>query len=268
MIKANSETHDSPSQACWHHAGMLVWPPFALAAGRVLWALVLLACAGPWHPAAAQTDAAPGPPWQWRYTDPDRGTQVWLQDRGDLPPAFRASTRVKCRLSSLVALLLDRSAMPEWVYRTRSVRSLHQEGPTQGVSMVVTAMPWPLDDREAVVSWQLFQSPTTGVVTIRGGHVEPAGQPWLPAPAPGRVRMPSFGSQWTFAPVAGAPGEVDVRFDGHGDPGGNLALPVLREFVHAAIWEAPLQTVNALRQMVQRPAYRDAVLPFIAEPAP
>ncbi len=234
-------------------------------AARWLRGLALLACADSRSLAWAQTATAP---WQWRHTDADSGTQVWLQDRGDLPPAFRASTRVKARLTSLVALLLDRAAMPEWVYRTRSVQSLQQDGPQQGVSLVVTAMPWPLDDREAVVSWQLLQAPATAVVTLSGRSVEPAGQPWLPAAAAGRVRMPSFASQWTFAPAAGAPGEVDVRFEGHGDPGGSLALPLLRSFVHAAIWQAPLQTMNALRTMVQRAAYRDAVLAFITEPAP
>lgn len=248
---------------------MLVPLHLTRATARLLRVLALLACTGLWSLAWAQAHAqADASPWQWRHTDADSGTQVWLQDRGDLPPAFRASTRVKARLTSLVALLLDRSVMPEWVYRTRAVQSLHQDGPQQGVSLVVTAMPWPLDDRESVVSWQLRQSPANAVVTLSGRSVEPAGQPWLPAPAPGRVRMPSFGSQWTFEPVAGLPGEVDVRFEGHGDPGGSLALPLLRHFVHAAIWEAPRQTVNALRKMVQRPTYRDAVLPFITEPAP
>lgn len=269
-IKASSVRHDSPSRADWHHAGMLDPLPMTRATARWLRGLVLLALlagTSPWRLALAQAPADAAP-WQWRVTDTDSGTQVWLQDRGDLPPAFRATTRIQARLSSLVALLLDRSAMPEWVYRTASVQLLHQDGPQQGVSLVVTAMPWPLDDREAVVSWQLRQSPANAVVSLSDHSVEPAGQPWLPEVAPGRVRMPSFGSQWVFAPVAGAPGEVDVRFEGHGDPGGNLALPLLRSFVHGAIWQAPLQTVNALRKLVQRPAYRDAVLPFITEPTP
>lgn len=226
--------------------------------------LLLLAAALPWAAALAQSES----PWLLRHTDPDTGTQVWLRERGDQVPAFRASTRVTARLSSLAALLLDSERMPEWVYRTRSVLRLQQDGAQQGVSLVVTAMPWPLDDRESVVAWRLRQSASTQVITLSGRGVEPAGQPWLPEPAPDRVRMPSFASQWVFAPVAGSAGQVDVVFEGHGDPGGSLASPLLRGFVAAAIWEAPLQTVNALRRMVQRPEFRDAVLPFIAEPAP
>lgn len=228
--------------------------------------LLALALAGLLPGVAAQ--AQPETPWQLRHTDPDTGTQVWLRDRGDQVPAFRASTRVQARLSSLAALLLDSERLPEWVYRTRSVQRLQQDDPQQGVSLVVTAMPWPLDDRESVVAWRLQQAASTRIVTLRGRGVEPAGQPWLPEPAPDRVRMPSFASQWVFAPVAGSAGQVDVVFEGHGDPGGSLASPLLRGFVAAAIWEAPLQTINALRRMLQRPEYRDAVLPFIAEPGP
>lgn len=228
------------------------------------WWWLLLTGALPWAAALAQPEAL----WQLRHTDPDTGTQVWLRDRVDQVPAFRASTRVHARLSSLAALLLDSERMPDWVFRTRSVQRLQQDGAQQGVSLVVTAMPWPLDDRESVVAWRLQQAASTKVVTLSGRGVEPAGQPWLPEPAPDRVRMPSFASQWTFAPVADSAGQVEVVFEGHGDPGGNLASPLLRGFVAAAIWQAPLHTVNALRRMVQRPEYRDAVLPFIDEPAP
>lgn len=237
------------------------WRPAGAARQRWL----LLACALPATLALAQPD---GGDWRLRHVDADTGTRVWLRERADGPPAFRASLRVQARLSSLAALLLDGPHMPEWVYRTKSVQRLQQDGPQRGVSLVVTAMPWPLDDRESVVAWQLRQSPASLAVTLSGQGVEPAGQPWLPAPAPGRVRMPSFASRWTFTPVAGLAGEVEVVFEGHGDLGGNLALPLLRLFVDAAIWEAPLQTVNALPGMLQRPAYRDAVLPFITEPAP
>ena len=78
--------------------------------------------------------------------------------------------------------------------------------------------------------------------------------------------MPSFESRWRLTPLPG--GLVDVLFEGHGDPGGNLALAPLREFVNQSVWQAPWHTVNALREIVQRPEFSLAVLPFIAEPAP
>src|SRR3990167_1947968 len=206
---------DSRCRTRWHHPAMPAplrpTRPPARTSGR-RW--LLLAAVLP----AAAALAQPESPWLLRHADPDTGTQVWLRDRGDQAPAFRASTRVAARLSSLAALLLDSERLPAWVYRTRSVQQLQQDSAQQGVSLVVTAMPWPLDDRESVVAWRLQQSASTQVITLSGRGVEPAGQPWLPEPAPGRVRMPSFASQWVFAPVAGSAGQVDVVFEGHATP--------------------------------------------------
>lgn len=209
--------------------------------------------------AAAGWAAAQDTPWRLHLTDESTGTQIFLRERGPELPAFRATARIHARLASLVAVLLDTDAMPEWVYRTRRVVRIEATSPTQGVSQVITAMPWPLLDREAIVSWQLTQDPATCAVRIEGRSA-----PERLPPAPEYVRMPSFASRWTFTPAG--QGDVAVGFEGHGDPGGNLAVPLLRGFLEAAVQEAPLQTVNALRAMVARPAYRDARLPFICEP--
>lgn len=209
--------------------------------------------------AAAGWAGAQDAPWRLHLTDESTGTQVFLRERGAELPAFRATTRIHARVASLVAVLLDTEAMPEWVYRTRRVVRIEAASPTQGVSQVITAMPWPLLDREAVVAWQLTQDPATCAVRIEGRSA-----PERLPPTTELVRMPSFASRWIFMPAG--PAGVEVSFEGHGDPGGNLAGALLRGFLEAAVQEAPLQTVNALRAMVGRPVYRDAALPFICEP--
>lgn len=221
----------------------------------VAWSLALVALASTAQPA---DDA----PWQLRQFDEASGTSVYLRARGDDTPAFRCVTHLRVRLATLVAVLLDTDGMPEWVFRTRRVVRLEADATsTSGVSQVVTAMPWPLLDREAIVAWRITQETETLAVTIDGRSA-----PERLAPTPGLVRMPSFESQWRFSPLAN--GTVEVRFEGHGDPGGKLALPALRGFVDAAVWQGPLQTMKALRGVVTRPDYRDAMLPFIREPAP
>jgi hypothetical protein len=211
-------------------------------------ALVLTAFA-----AAPQDDAG------WVLKQQDGETRVWLRERPGEMPAFRAETVVDASLSSLAAVLLDSSRTPEWVYRAREAVRLQSDGPTRGVSLVVTAMPFPLRDRESIVAWEMTQDPQTLVVTLAGRSAPDA----LP-PNPERVRMPSFESRWVLAQRPD--GRVDVRFEGQGDPGGNLALPVLRQFVAAAVWEGPWHTVRALHDIVRRPPFPDARLPFIREP--
>jgi len=205
---------------------------------------------------AAQTDA-----WVERARQNDTGTVVWVRERGAAPPEFRAVTRIQARLSALAAVLLDPGNMPQWVYRTRHARSVAMSSPTSGVAFVVSGMPGPLDDRESLVAWRLWQD-GSGRITMQG---EAAPAELGPAPDPRRVRMTNFASRWQFQPLGN--GVVEVTFEGHADFGGNLNLPLVRDFVRQAIWLAPLHTVDGLRRMAAMPRYRDAQLAFIREPA-
>ena len=217
------------------------------------WLAAALALAAP---AQAQDDSG----WVLKQEDPETPTRVWLRDRPGGVPAFRATTVIDARLSSLAAVLLDGTRTHEWVYRTKESVSLRRVGPTRGTTLVVSSMPFPLNDRESVVEWEMTQDPVTLVVTMAGHSTDDA-----PPPHPDRVRMPTFESRWVFAPRAD--GRVDVQFEGVGDPGGNLALPIIREFVAAAIWQGPWSTIRALHDIVRRPPFPQATLPFIREPA-
>jgi len=250
----------APAAAAWLPSGrvpsaLLGWlarPPAGVRAG--LLGLVLAACS-----ALALADEDPA--WVLKQEDATTGTRVWLRERPGATPAFRATTTISARLSALAAVLLDATRTHEWVYRTREAVLLASDGPTRGVSLVVTAMPWPLEDRESIVAWEMTQDPDTLAVTLAGRSAPDR----LP-PHPGRVRMPEFESRWQLTPRAD--GRVDVRFEGSGNPGGNLALPLLRDFVGLAVWQGPWHTVRALGEIVRRPEFARAELPFIREPLP
>jgi hypothetical protein len=203
---------------------------------------------------AAAQDAAE---WQPRQTDESSGAAVATRERSDGLTEFRATVRSNARLSSLVAALLDIDRMPAWVYRVRSVTRIESLGDSEGVDRVVLGMPWPFKDREALVHWTLEQDPATLAVTLRGSAV-PDKLPRNDA----FVRMPTFESQWRFTPAAD--GTVAIEFEGHGNPGGSLASPLLRAFVASAIW----QGLRALQAAVAQPPLRSAVVTFIREPAP
>lgn len=197
--------------------------------------------------------------WRLQATDDEQGIEVYQRERADRLPEFLAVTHVSARLSTLVALLRDASAMPRWVYRTRSVQVLEAPDAFRGLSRVITAMPWPLQDRESIVEWQLRQDAASGEVLLEGRSA-----PERAPPMAGVVRMPHFASSWSFKPLGA--GQVEVRFSGFGNLGGHLAEGALRAFVDSAVWVAPLETVKGLREMIQKPEYRNATLPHIREP--
>jgi hypothetical protein len=235
------------------------WLSPARAGGRRLLCALGLGLAA-WVPAAPQEADTP-----WRLhevdleADLEMPVRVYLRERPGAVPAFRASTVVEARLAALAAVLLDDSRTQDWVYRARRAELLHSDGPMRGVTRVITGMPFPLADREAVVAWEMTQDAQTLVVTLSGRNA-----PDAPPPHPDRVRMPTFESRWTLTPRAD--GRVDVVFEGLGDPGGALESPLLRHFVSAAAWQGPWYTVRGLHQMVRRPEYAQAQLDFIREP--
>jgi len=106
-------------------------------------------------------DAAPADesPWQLRHVEPETDTRIYLRSRGAAVPAFRGVTRLQARLSTLVALLLDTEQMPEWVFRVRRVRPIEAPDPMHGVTQVITGMPWPLQDREAIDVYRNREKP-------------------------------------------------------------------------------------------------------------
>jgi hypothetical protein len=197
--------------------------------------------------------------WRLREEDTEVPTRVYLRDRPGAVPAFRGTTVIAARLASLTAVLLDPTRTQDWVYRARSAELLSSDGPTRGVTRVVTAMPLPLDDREAVVAWEMTQDPQTLAVTLAGRNA-----PDAPPPHPGRVRMPTFESRWTLTPRAD--GRVDVAFEGLGDLGGNLDNALLRHFIAAVVWQGPWYTLRRLHEMVRLPEFAQVHLPFIREP--
>lgn len=219
-----------------------------------LWCVAALLAA----PGAAPAQEAST--WRLKVEDAATSTRLWLQERPGGVLAFRATTVIDARLSSLAAVLLDNTRTPEWVYRAREAVLLRSDGPTRGVTQVITAMPFPLSDRESVVAWELTQDPQTLAVAVSGHSI-----PDVLPPHPDRVRMPLIESRWLFSPRPD--GQVDVLFEGRGDPGGKLSLPLLRHFVNNAVWEGPWYTIRGLREIVRKAPFPQATLPFIHEPA-
>lgn len=172
--------------------------------------------------------------------------------------SFYGITRLRARLSTVVAVLLDRERAAVWSYRVRRVETLPGGTPTRGFARMISAVPWPLTERETLYEWLLEQHPGTGTVTI-----EVVNRPDLLPPDDRFVRVQRMASTWRFTPLPGQ--QVKVHFFGHGEAGGNLDSPVLKAFVQAAVAEAPLATLRGLRRVVAAPRYQEAKFPFIRD---
>jgi hypothetical protein len=96
------------------------------------------------------------------------------------------------------------------------------------------------------------QDPDTKVVFIDGPAV-----PGMVPEKKGIVRISRSTGKWTIMPEGS--GQVKVEYTLHVEPGGNIPSWMVNMFAT----EGPMEVFKSMRTQVQKPAYRNAVLPFI-----
>lgn len=214
---------------------------------RRWWAIALFSC---WIVCAGAND------WMLAKDDVERDIRVWTRELpGQDFRAFYAVTTVEARLTTLVAVLTDVAAMPEWVYRVQSSRLLRQQGPRENWIYTVNQMPYPFHDRDAVLHSRYRQDPKTLTITIDTEAV-----PGWVKRVPGRVRIPRMNSQWLLTPLG--QGRVRVVWTGHGELGGWVP----RWAAAMGLPDGPHFTLRNLRRMIQRNKYQDKGLSLVREP--
>lgn len=220
--------------------------------------LVLLLCfftasAG----AAANSSEQKNSAGEWRLSrqDTTREIRVYMRDvPGSSYNSFYAITRVQTRLTSVVAVLADVPAMPEWITRLRAVKLIKREADRDVWVHSIYRLPYPFLEREAVLHSTLRQD--------KDGVVEISTRPekgFIPA-NPKRVRLLNMNSIWRLTPEKN--GFVKIEMWGEGDPGGYVP-PVLFNY---NLPDEPAQTLKHLRQMLTREKYQKKTLGYIREP--
>ena len=170
---------------------------------------------------------------------------------------FIATTTVKSSLSGLVGLITDTQNASRWLYRTSRIDVLARDDGQQFFTIrVITDVPWPLSDREALVDVRISQDSKTGRVRIDSNESVSANK--YPV-ASGCLRMPMVKGYWLFKPVGN--GLVEVTMSGHADPGGMIP----KGLVNFLIQEHPYNTLQGLRRVIGDVGYQKAQYPHIVE---
>jgi hypothetical protein len=197
--------------------------------------------------------------WALVKRSDDRTISVYQREGPQGYTEFRGVTRVSSTLGGVIRLFTDVGNMAGWVYRTKEVRRLAMIGNREIYAYAVMELPWPFNDRDAVLHILISQDRHTHAVTI---HIESVSD-YFPLHE-NRVRMPQVKSTWTVSPVNA--GIVEVTFQGYGDPGGYLRSPFFRWFYGLASWEAPLSTLTGLRSRITQNDLQHQRVSYITEP--
>ena len=187
------------------------------------------------------------PEWELSKEDTQRSIQVFTSSQEDSSyHQFKAVTLVPQNPQTVLAVLSDIPAWPQWLARIKQVKVLKKEKDRSWV-YVVYKLPYPFIERDMVVYNQV-QSLVTGQIIIKTQALN--NYPMAVESDVKRVRLTNFKSTWQLSPLAKSGTKVELW--GSGDPEG---------FVPALIFnynlpDEPLQSLRQLRKMLLRDKYQ------------
>lgn len=202
---------------------------------------------------AADAVAAPG---SWRLAADEDDIKVWKRAVADSPfVEFRAEVTVRSTLSALLNLFYDVDSAHAWLDHTRRVVALRRDDVHhEYILLIETDMPWPLQDRDAVIQGRWWQEQDTLAILLRARSVDDF-HPHNPKYIRNQIR-----SDWSFIPQGN--GQVKVVMAGHVNPLGNLPTWA----VNTLIQESPLVTLGNLRRSIADPARQVVLRDDLREP--
>lgn len=185
--------------------------------------------------------------WELARQDKQRNIQVYTRAQDNSPyDEFHAQTLVPQPIGTVVAVLTDINAWPQWVARLKEVNVLKKQDDQSWV-YVVYKLPYPFIERDTVLHAHLIKDSKTSVVTITGyalsGYVVPTKS------LVKRVRLNNISSTWRLTPLA--MGGTKIELSGHGEPGGYMPSLIF----NYNLPDEPQQTLRLLRKMLLRPQY-------------
>lgn len=130
---------------------------------------------------------------------------------------FRGVTRFTLdNLQAMSGVFNDVSNVPQWMHFISHAREIRRSDYLHREYQFLTALPWPLADREAVVELLVQQDPSSKGVTINIINA-----PQLLAPDRHYIRIPQMKGLVSFYPT-GHGHEIEVTYELALDPGGRV----------------------------------------------
>jgi|GEM_PF-94581 len=184
------------------------------------------------------------------------GVKVWtFKESGNPNMNYRATTVLDSTLVGAVALVMDTEHSSEWAPYTG--KALIIERNDQAGTFLLRMdleFPFPLKDRDVVVSGRLSQAPD-GVVTIKNVA---ASDPRAPERSK-YIRIDKYRGMWEFKPLGHH--QVEVTVSGYADPNGALPHGIVNLFVQ----EQPFEMLRNMKTFVKAPKYQQATVTNIKE---
>jgi len=189
----------------------------------------------------------------WVLSKKSGAIKVYLRDTpGSAIKSFKGEVSVPANLTSLVALIDDTKVYSQFFYQCKSAKNIKEVGNTQSYKYIVTAMPWPVKDRDTIVHSVISQNKNTKQVEIKM-KAAPAHMPLKK----GKVRIKKMPGRWLLTPEKN--GMTKVVYEMTVDPAGSLP----KWLVNTMSTDMPFNTLKNLQVLIKKPVYQSAGHVFI-----
>jgi hypothetical protein len=193
--------------------------------------------------------------WQLEQEDTDLQLKIYTREiSGSNLNEFKGELIVETTLTALTALLLDSEAAPQWMHECETFEVIEQVDQKNALVYFVNGAPWPVSDRDAVISSSLTQNPETLTVRIDVNAVVGKIQQ-----DDDYVRIPRMNGFWSFSPLA--EGKVKVVYQVHAEPGGSLPAWL----ANSVVVDTPYYTMSNMLDMLKLEKYQKAEFSFIQD---
>jgi len=192
---------------------------------------------------------------QWELRKDKHGIKVYVREAIDSPfKELKMKFSIDATMSTVVALLQDIEAIPEWVYKCSESSVVEKINNKEEYYYNLMDFPWPMSDRDLILKSKVSQNPVTKVLRSESHAVTNK----MPEKE-GVIRIIETNLWWEFTPKPN--GQIDVDYYLKSNPGGYLPAWL----VNLAIDQGPIQTVKRFLKILKDPKYKNVKLDYISE---
>lgn len=191
---------------------------------------------------------------QWELVKDEDGIKVFLETiPGSKIKEFKGVTNINSSLDSILAVLYDADACPEWVHNCKQGTRLRDIGFYEAYLYQVINFPFPLKDRDLILHTLMTQDPKSKEITIKLNSVPDY------ISETNNVRIKTSAGYYLFKPLHD--GAVEVTWLHHTEPGGGVPTWIVNSLIVAT----PFETLKYLKKIVQEQKYQKAKLKYSSE---
>ncbi|MGA4633679.1 START domain-containing protein [Pseudomonas solani] len=176
----------------------------------------------------------------WKLAKDEDGIKVYLSEvAGSKYKAYRGVATLKTDVATLRKLQEDVSGSCAWIHECEQQKLLKSEG-ADSWTYTRFNTPWPVTPRDSVIHANTTEGADGSLTrTLKG-------EPKYVPEEKGFVRVAAVDGVWKFVPKG--PGEVEVTYQVHTEPGGSVPSWLANSFVV----DAPFNTLSHLRERAEK----------------